>query len=84
MNSVSKKLESNQLSAVLIDPDVDPPFITKLLIPLAKVKRVPIIAIKGLHTTMNSVAEFGCIALGLKVSCSHSHFPSDGIRISEN
>ncbi|CAG7815150.1 unnamed protein product [Allacma fusca] len=72
VNCVSKKLESDQLSAMLVDPDVDPPYVTKLLVPMARMKLVPVIAVRGLESTMNSVAEFRCVAVGLKTCCEES------------
>ncbi|ODN04031.1 Ribonuclease P protein subunit p38 [Orchesella cincta] len=72
VNCVSTALEQNVLIAVIIEKDVDPPIITKLLVPLATSKEVPIVAISGLNQICQKVFNTRCIALGLKASFSCS------------
>jgi len=76
VNCVSKALEVNQLVAVLIEQNVHPQIITKLLIPLANSRNVPIIAFEGLNSTFQEATDMRCIALGLKKSCEQisDHF----------
>jgi hypothetical protein len=64
---VSKALELGLLAAVIIDKDVNPPIITKLLVPIAESKNVPIVAVNGLNTIFMDQAGMRCIAFGLKV-----------------
>ncbi|CAL8126500.1 unnamed protein product [Orchesella dallaii] len=70
VNCVSTALEQNILIAVIIEKDVDPPIITKLLVPLANSKKIPIVAICGLNKICQKVFNTRCIAMGLKAKCS--------------
>lgn len=67
VNSVSTGLEKETVTAVIIDKDVDPTFLTKLLVPIAKSKNIPIVAIKGLSTTCKKAFKTRCISIGFKV-----------------
>lgn len=67
MNCVSKGLETGQLVGVIIEKDVNPPIITKLLIPIAEANDVPIVAIDGLNSIFKLHVGMRCIAFGFKV-----------------
>jgi len=67
VNCVSKALEMELLAGVIIEKDVDPQIITKLLIPIAQSKGVPIISVSGLNSAFKTVTGMRCIALGFKV-----------------
>jgi len=55
------------LVGIIIEKDVNPEIITKLLIPLAEGKGVPIVSIDGLNSTFKFCCGMRCIAFGLKV-----------------
>ena len=67
VNCVSKALELNLLVGIAIEKNVRPQIITKLLIPLAQSRSVPIIAVSGLNRCVQNAMHVRCAALGLKV-----------------
>jgi ribosomal protein L7Ae-like RNA K-turn-binding protein len=68
VNVVSKALESDLLEAVIIDKDVDPQIITKILVPIAHNRQVPIVSVSGLNVAFGKACGIRCIALGFKVN----------------
>jgi len=69
VNCVSKALETDVLAAAIIEKSVNPPIITKLLVPLAVSRNVPMVAIDGLNSAFQHHAGMRCIAVGLKKCC---------------
>lgn len=72
VNQVSRGLEQNTVTGVIIEKDVDPALITKALIPLARTRNIPLIAIKRLRTTCKETFNTNVVAFGLKVTCCDS------------
>jgi len=84
INSVSKALERNQLAGVIIEQNVNPQILTKVLVPLANSKNIPIISCDSLKSSFQGEdgkydgQTYRCSALGLKKSCeeiSHTFHP---------
>jgi len=67
VNCVSKALENDALAAVVIEKNVNPDVITKMLVPLAVNKGVPILSVAGLKGVFDGIMKIRCLACGLKV-----------------
>lgn len=67
VNCCSMNMETGQLAGLIIEKNVDPQIITKLLVPIAHTKRVPAISLSGLSAAFEKACGIKCIALGLKV-----------------
>ncbi len=67
VNSCSMNMEGNQLVGLIIEKNVEPEIITKLLVPIARCRQVPIISLSGLGSAFKKGCGFKCIALGFKV-----------------
>jgi hypothetical protein len=55
------------LSGLIIEKNVDPQIITKLLVPIARAKGIPIVSLTGLKASFKKACDINCIALGFKV-----------------
>lgn len=60
-------MECGSLVGLLIEKDVDPQIITKLLVPIAQTRGVPVISLSGLRSAAYKACGIKCIALGFKV-----------------
>ncbi|OXA56910.1 ribonuclease P protein subunit p38 [Folsomia candida] len=70
VNCCSMNMETGQLAGLIIEKNVDPQIITKLLVPIAHTKRVPAISLSGLSAAFEKACGIKCIALGLKTMCT--------------
>lgn len=66
INIVTRSLEKNELCCILLDADVEPPFLIKHIIMMAQAKKIPIVLLPSLKSHTLENIGFASSALALK------------------